>query len=470
MGDVRRDEEAIAWAEAWMGGKVIHRELQSRWRPHWTLDMDLGDRGVRKILMRGYRNPGYTEMDHSGARGFLAREAAFLEALQDVPIKLPRYYGQNDELGWMLMEFLPGGTELTAVADSDRRFTIYTQYVEELAKLHAYPLDRIALPAGTEIPASCQAFVDGMLKKHEAFYRGLRRVRAEPTIELGLQWVKANRLPDERPVCVGFGDVGPNQFLFEGDDLISIIDIEYVTVGDPLMEMGMMRGRDVTYHTGRMADHMRHYGATYEKLTGIPLSLPSLQYWTIAGPALWNVFTVAGTQVADPEMVDAAFLYAYEVQQKRCILEGLIEQYNLKIERPELPAPVTTTQTPLHELLVAQFDKHYGRVAVDQTERDFARYSKAIAESVQRADGVQLELERANLDELSAVLGHTIKDLDAGMAELETLIAADHMRDLEKRVSFLHRFEVRREYLYEPMQIASGVSHAFPIGRMDRRN
>ncbi|WCP16011.1 hypothetical protein sphantq_04503 (plasmid) [Sphingobium sp. AntQ-1] len=146
MLDHRRDEEAIVWAEAQMGGRVVARERQNRWRPHWTLDMDLGVGGVKKVLLRGYRNPGYTEMDHSGSRAFLAREADFLAALQDVPVKLPRYYGQNRDLGWILMEFLPGETELTALEDADRRFTIYRQYVEELAKLHAYPLDRIALP------------------------------------------------------------------------------------------------------------------------------------------------------------------------------------------------------------------------------------------------------------------------------------------------------------------------------------
>lgn len=461
-----RDHEAgIAWAGEVVGGKLVNRERQRRWRPQWILEFDVG--GARKrVMLRGFRNPGYTDIDEGSARAFLRQEAGVLKALQGTPVKLPRYYGHNDAHGWMLMEFVEGDTELTILNDAGRRFEIYTGYVEQLAQLHAYPLQQLDLPASLFRPASCRNFKQTLLDRHLAFYRSLSRKHPEPSLELGLQWVIHNELPDERPVCVGFGDVGPNQFLFKGNDVTALIDIEYASICDPLMEMGMMRGRDVTYHTGRMPEHIRHYGQCYEKFTGIPLSMKALQYWTIAGPALWNVFTAAGTQTPNPTMVDMAFLFAYEVQQKRCILEGLAEQHGLLLSQPEQAVAKSTTLDRLHGLLLAQLDQHYRPKAANADDATFIKYTEAIARTLAQGDRSHLEHEQANLDELSAVLGHRVDDLEAGMTILEQEIVRDHMKDFERRLNFLYRFEVRRDRLYAPMQIASGVSVGHPMARM----
>lgn len=461
----RRDEEAIAWAGQLMGGRVVRRECQNRWRPQWILDVDLNGK-VKRVILRGFRNPGYTEMDEGGVRAFLEKEAEVLMAVQGMPVKFPKCYGHNRELGWMLMEFVEGDSLLTAVEDSDRRFMLFNKYIEELAQLHAYPVDLIRLPKSMERPRTARDFKQNLVRRHLEFYRNLDRKRAEPSLELGLQWVIHNELPDERPLALGFGDVGPNQFLFEGNEVKALIDFEYAIICDPLMEMGMMRSRDVTYHTGHMPEHLRHYGKCYQDLTGIPLSFKSLQYWTIAGPALWNVFTVAGTQNLRPSLTDSAFVLSWEVQQKRCILEGLAEQHDITLVRPELPESRATTLGPIHELLVAQLEQHYLPSARDLNEANFIKYSAAMAKVLSRGNGCHLKLERENLDELGVLLGSRIDDLGKGLWLLENDIRSDHMKKFERRLNFLYRYEVRRDYLYEPMQIASGVSVAHAMTRM----
>ena len=45
---------------------------------------------------------------------------------------------------------------------------------------------------------------------------------------------------------------------------------------------------------------------------------------------------------------------------------------------------------------------------------------------------------------------------------------ARNAHDFEKRVNFLYRAEVRREFLYAPMQRATGVSHGEVMDRMDK--
>jgi len=468
----RNEQEAFAWVEELLGGRITNVERQARWRPQYFLDLDNGaavpdDTAVpdgtaggapRRVVLRGFRNPGYTTPDEAGARAMLASEAAVLRALHDVPVPAPELLGYHDQLGWLVMEHLPGDSELTSVEDPEQRFAAMTGYVEALARLHAHPLDAIRLDPALPRPATAREFAQALLDRHEAYYRNCGLTDPEPVMELGFQWLRANPLPSERPVCLGLTDVGPNQFLYEGSRFRALIDVEYGMVADPLMEIGMMRGRDVTYHSGRMAELVLHYGATYEQLTGIPLDLGALRWWTIAGPTLWNVFALPAAQRPDPTIIDTPFMLSYEVQQKRCILEGLAERHGIDLEPPRLPPEDPMQLGSLHQALVGQFERHWPTRLSDPLDAEFARYSAAMCRTLARGEATAAVIARDNMTELAEVLGHPPNGWQAGLAELTQRIAADHERDLERVIGFLHRAELRREYLYEPMQRATGVS------------
>lgn len=67
-----REEAGIAWAAEIVGGRLISRQIQERWRTQWILEFDTGDRVPTKVLLRGFRNPGYCDQDDSGVRARLA--------------------------------------------------------------------------------------------------------------------------------------------------------------------------------------------------------------------------------------------------------------------------------------------------------------------------------------------------------------------------------------------------------------
>lgn len=204
-------------------------------------------------------------------------------------------------------------------------------------------------------------------------------------------------------------------------------------------------------------------GESTRGLTGIPLSLPSLQYWTVAGPALWQTQTVAGTQRPDPTMVDAAFMFAYEVIQKRRVMEGLAQVHGIRLVRPELPRAESTTLSRVHTMMVEQFEEFYEKTVGDQQGVQFARYSAAVARTLGLGNAYHLQFETDNRAELADLLGKTPVDFDEGMAKLEDDIVADFNKDIEWRIAFLYRYEARREHLYKPMQLATGVTHAAPL-------
>lgn len=464
----RREDEAVAWAEQVIGGKVVHRHRQVRWRPHVFLEIDVGSSDPARVILRGFRNPGYMLMEAEEEKGRLMYEADILKALQGVPARTPKFFGKNEELGWLLMEWVEGDAVLTDIVDEDRRFEIYNTYMEQLAILHAHPISDIALPQGIKHPSSSKAFAQEALEREFALYRTANLPYPEPIFQIAFQWSTHNEMPSERPLCLGLVDTGPNQFLFENNRITSLMDVELAIICDPLMEMGMMRSRDVSYHTGRMTEHLRYYGDCYEKLTGIPLDIEALKYWTIAGPLIWNVPTIIGAQNPNPRIVDMAFLFAYEVLQKRCLVEALAEQFGVRLTRPELPEPQELTMmTTLHTLMIKQCEDYYLEKAVGTEETFFAENTLSIAKSLALGSAYASHMEHDNQDELAQLLGHRPSDWKAGLMELEEDIAKDHLKDLEKRLNFLYRLEVRREHTYQPMQAATGVSHGWPISRFD---
>lgn len=467
MSTERRDEEACAWVEQQLGGTIVARERDARWRPQWFLQVEV-DGVLRDVVLRGFRNPGYTTPDEAGSRAALESEAQVLAAIERIPVRAPAFYGHNAELGWLAMERLPGESEVTEVADEDERFAAFSGYMEALAQVHAFPLDELDLPS-TDRPASATAFKNALCSRHEAIFRGSGLTLPEPVMELGYRWLADTELPSERPLCLGLVDVGPNQFMFDGPRFAGLIDVEFGMVVDPLMELGMMRSREMTYHVGRLPEHLEHYGAHYEKLTGIPLDHDALRFWTIAGPTLFNTFTLPAVQRPSATLLDTVFVYAWEVQQKRGILEGFAEQYGFDLEAPTLPAEEETPLSPLHDLMIGQLEHHYGPLAAHDDEAAFVRYSTALARTLARGQATARRMHGDNMDELAELLGRDVGGWNEGLAALQAAIAEDYSGDLAARVNFLHRVEVRREYLYEPIQRATGVSVGQPMGRLRSR-
>ncbi len=95
-------EGAVEWVEQRCGGRVVDIEQQVRWRPHHFLTVERSDDTLR-VLARSERQAvagGSKFQQHFD----LAHEARVLEALQGHGLKVPKFYGFNDEHRFILME------------------------------------------------------------------------------------------------------------------------------------------------------------------------------------------------------------------------------------------------------------------------------------------------------------------------------------------------------------------------------
>jgi hypothetical protein len=71
--DERSTELALRWVEETLGGVIVSNEIQRRWRPHHFLVIRQPSGSEIKVLLRGYRNPGFLD-DDKGTRIRLERK------------------------------------------------------------------------------------------------------------------------------------------------------------------------------------------------------------------------------------------------------------------------------------------------------------------------------------------------------------------------------------------------------------
>jgi hypothetical protein len=456
----RGTEAALAWAEDVVGGRIVEQRLQARWRPHWFLTISKPDGTLAKVMLRGFRNPGYLGPEPV-TRAWLQREAAALRALQGTPVKVPRYYGYLDGSDWLLMEWVQGDELLTDVADAERRGCLFREYLDNIATLHQLELATLDL-AGLGPPPSPEQVLRGSVQMATGLFRAAQPGAPEPLLELGIWWA-AHHVPEQpHPVAFCAGDIGPNQFIFDGRGLKSMFDLELAHLGDPYEDLGLMRMREMCYPIGGLPAHLHHYA----ERTGAALDVVALRYWTVVGMLTGPLWCWRRVTQPDPNLPDQIPIYSWDPIYRRGLAEALMEIYDVEPEPPELPAARVTPRTHLHELLTGQMRAVYSPARSDPEWQFRVQGTTALAETLAVGDVFGDALEHETLDELGALLGRAPGTLPVGLAELEAAVVADPEHDIERRLRFFHRMQVRHEFLYAPIQHSMGFASNQPLARV----
>ncbi|SCW53265.1 Phosphotransferase enzyme family protein [Sphingobium faniae] len=460
------ENRAFEWVESLMDGKIVEKKPQIRWRQHWYLKVRQADGGIVDVLLRGHRIPGgHVSPDEAHAKAMLKTDAETLEYLQGLPIRTPRYYGFNEDLGWMLMENVPGEAEITGVSDPELRARIYREYLHDIAVIHSQPLDVARVPTNVHVPRNSADMVDRYMADTKRRFDEEKRNVPEPIFRLGYQWLLDNPIGD-RPLKLCLCDVGPNQFIFKDGAYVAPFDFECALVCDPLLDIAMMRMREMTYSIGGTTDHVLYYGSVYEELTGQKLDIDALHYWTMFGEVCFGLWFNKGAQFPLPKELDSVFILAWEVQQRRSIVEALADKYRIELDELDIPAPVSNVMTTAFDLMKGQFREFYSHKFEEWNSALYTDYASALADSLGRSNEFGNAFHGANVEELSDLISRKVDDWRSGLAILEDLIAQDYEKDFEERLKFLHRSALRQEYLYEPMQRATGVSPRTPLSRL----
>lgn len=450
-------ENTLRWVEGLTGGTIVASREHLRWRPQWFLDVKLPSGEVLKLLLRGWRAPGVVDTE-AGSRERLKREGQVVRLLEGLPVKSPKFYGYNDDNDWILMECVAGDDQLTEVDKPERQRDLFFKYIEDMAVLHAQNPDTFELPETIMRPKDHDTNARWNYRAHRKNYQSAPH-EPNPLFELAWWWLDRHEPAPRDQYSLCTGDIGANQFLFEGDEYKALFDVEMAYIGDPLQDIGLMRYRNTCYPTQLFEDVVRHYfecsGQTFDR--------DSLNYWTVVG--LLGVSPTFARLIVSPDANipgDMTLVWAMQ-GRRRAMVEAFLQIYGFAApSRPEPPRAVESSYAKHHEFVVREIDEHF----IPLSSREEAHRLKSIrahAEIARRCAAYGPEVARLNIEDLAMLTGKQPESQIAGLGAIEQLMRDNPEKDMESRLAALYRIESRQEFLLEPAMHAVGFSSFTPL-------
>jgi aminoglycoside phosphotransferase (APT) family kinase protein len=424
----------------WLGevcdGRITRLERHTARREAWVVDVE----GAGGKVTEGFLRLERTAIPDNPWS--LARETRIVDALQDSGVPVPRVLGQNAALACTLFERVRGRADLQNAPLQQQR-AVMEHFFDIVAQLHTLDIARLPadqFPRPTNARDCALHEMDLVRRRWREFLKGHR----DPLISYGIDWLERHAPKSVARVSLVQGDTGPVNFLFENDHVTAVIDWEWGHLGDPMEDLGNICVREFWNPSGGLTGLMQRY----QQRSGLPVDLQAVRYYRVQQNMRGMIPVAERTVIADAHEPLAWYL-AYRYIGDRSTLEAMAEYMGLKIDRPEMPEDSGATD-PL-ALSAAWAIEHDVRPALTE---GFARSRAAevsiLVKCMERVRRLGAKIERADLDELSALLGHRVQDLSSGNQELDAVICA-HRLDDPPLIRFLGRRTYRLEWLYSPV-------------------
>lgn len=470
---------AFEWAEATLQGRIEAARLQARWaRQQWFLDVRPDGGEPIRVVLRGLKSGAFGStakrntatsssagLNSSAKR--LEREAAVLQALQGTPgVVVPRFYGHNPELGWLLQECVADEGLVTEVSDPARQAALMRSYIDQLATIHQLDVDALGLPPVVPRPANGDEALDDYLDMLVALYESAQP-EPDPLIEFNVWWLRNHRPAATSELSLCLGDVGPNQFLFSGSD-VCLMDFEMSRISNRLYDIGNLRLRTVLYNVPGISDHIDYYSSKFD----VPLDVDRVQYYTAVHLAGAVMLQYAARHSPDP-MLDPGFrdylqIWGYATSAGRALAELFMEIYGITPLPAELPEPGAEI-TDIYGVLQHRMEIMSQMAAADDLQSFETTCTSAVASVIYRSQQLGERFARETLDELAAVLGRRPASVADGMRALHEAVNSDPERDLDRRLNLLYRQQMRQEHLYRPFHEAYRAQSLRPLDQLVNR-
>jgi hypothetical protein len=310
---------------------------------------------------------------------------------------------------------------------------VVDEYLQVLARMHRLDLAPFVEAGIMRAATPEESGVVGHWHM-EKIFRAAKR-RPDPFMEFCLGWL--HRHPPQshgREAAIPW-DTG--QFHHVDGHLVSILDLEFGHIGDPMLDLAVWRMRDTLIPFG---DFDRLYDR-YEELSGTPVDREAVQLHHI-GATLGNQL-MFGPAVADPVPdTDLMNNMQWNSETNLHATEALAEYLDIELPTVEVPEPRSTRQDEAFAHLVGALR---GFSTDDYLLRHDLRLAFRMARHLQRTNQIGDAVVAADLDDLHDLLGSRPATWADGDADLERFVLADattgeHDEDL---IRLFHRRNLR---------------------------
>jgi aminoglycoside phosphotransferase (APT) family kinase protein len=448
MGD-EKIEPFLEWAAEVVAGRVLRCERQgerrSGGRPAFFIDFDRDGSAVRT----------YARMERGGGqligKAFgLDREYRILVGLGEQGIRVPHVHGLCESPRGILMENVSGDFDYSALPSGATRDALDRDFLEELDRLHRIDASYWA-GIGLREPKTAEEIALGDLSLWErTYHRALKR--PVPLVEFATRWLHRNVPSAPERIALIQGDTGPGQFIFEGARLKAIIDWEFAHLADPTLDLAQIRTRDFYNPGGDMTAWIQ----TYADITGVPIDLERLRYYTVKS-MLITPLALAGVCQSMVPQTDHAEWYSQDVTYKRATAEALGEALGIAVVDPETPEAAQSDVDEIFDLLDQNLRDEHRPAAPDPYAQYRIDLALRLSRHLRNVQSIGPALERQEETERAELLGASVGSEGASEATLLAHIDAADPNDDEAIVAYLYRRCVREEALWRG---ALGVGEA----------
>jgi len=423
----------------WLGevckGQITRLERHTARREAWVVDVQDDNGEVAEGFLRLERAP------IPGNPWSLARETRIVEALHQTRVPVPRVLARNDLLACTLFERVRGRADLQN-APPDQQRPVMEHFFDIIADLHTLDIDRFPaddFPRPQSIRDCALSEMDLVTNRWKGFLSSYH----DPLITYGIDWLERYLPSSIARVSLVQGDTGPANFLFEGNRVTSVIDWEWGHLGDPMEDLGNICVREFWNPSGGLSGLMERY----QQRSGLEVNLQAVRYYRVQQNVRGMIPIAERTMIADPREPLAWYL-AYRYIGDRATLEAMAESMGITIERPEMPVETGTVDP-----LAASADwanEHDVRPALTNPFAiSRAAEVSILVKCMERVRRLGSEIERADLGELSTLLGRRVGNVASGNVELDVAIRSRSLDD-QQLIRFLGRRAYRLEWLYSP--------------------
>ena len=332
------DEALREWIEGITGGRIVdaRRPPGGGSRELYLVDVERPDGTVVPLVLRCEAGGSFTGTEISPAK-----EAVVYRALEPTAVPVPRVIGMAPGDAALLMERVPGTSDLASAGDAARSAAM-TSFVDALAALHNLDVDALPLP-GFARPATAEdhARLDLAMWARLADEGVLR---LDPLVRFAGAWLHAHAPATVRRTVLVQGDTGPGNFVFEDGAVTGIVDWEFAHVGDPMDDLAwiLMRG---------LGGDPEPYLVRYREKSGIEVDERSVAYYAIAVQYRCAITTTLAVSRGGGARGWAPYLMVTEryLQGTAAALSAY-----LGVDEPPVPLPagVPTERTPWYDHLL----------------------------------------------------------------------------------------------------------------------
>jgi aminoglycoside phosphotransferase (APT) family kinase protein len=446
---VTLSNELRSWIEGDLGGRIVSVEQQVRWRPHYFLEVDVGGE-VLSVLARCGRRPEEVAASGLLRKRDISHEARVLEALQGCGLKIPKFYGFSEAHRVILMSRLPGTNTLAEAPDDQTRRTIMFEYYDQLARLHSLDIGAMSLE-GIEVPTTAEevAFKGKFGLTEESYLAGHDTYGPQPLLDLAIWWLHAN-VPEDSRVSFLQGDTGPGQFMFADGHLTGLIDWELAHIGNPMLDLGVARMRNMLYPTGSLKEPIAHY----EKVSGNTVDWTALSFYTVMSMVLTPLGMARVLRWPDARSELTMPGFGWDVTLRRGLCDALSEAVGIEITPPELPTWESGRPETMADFLVGQLDIHCLPLASDAAGRHRLETALGVARTLQLESHIGHQLLADDLDDMAVALGKRPDNRTEGLTALSGLVVDAPEEHMHSLINVFSRMERRREHLWRPLMTA----------------